>query len=59
MEVITVTVKVLLKRLKPEDFDKVIIFSNGKGWTNINITVNENDITLIGDNNCIFSDDRL
>lgn len=49
------TVKDLLKRLKEEDYDKVIIISDGVGWTNIDkIQVNESNITLTLDNEPLF-----
>lgn len=52
------TVKDLLKRLSEEDYDKVILLSDGIGWTNIgNIKINESNITIYEDRNEIFSDD--
>jgi len=45
------TLKDLIKKAKPEDYDKVIIFSDGIGWTNINVKFNECDITITGDRN--------
>lgn len=50
------TVKDLINRLKDvEDLDKVIIISDGKGWTNIDkMEVNESNITLTLDNSPLF-----
>ena len=48
------TVKDLLKRLSEEDYDKVIILSDGIGWTNIgNIKINESNITIYEDRNLL------
>jgi len=53
------TLKDLISKSSPEDMNKVIIFSNGIGWTNINVKFNECDIiTITGDRNEIFSDDK-
>lgn len=42
------TLKDLLKRISEEDYDKVIVVSDGKGWTNIEgkIEVDCSTITL-------------
>lgn len=49
------TVNDLLKRIKKEDFDKVIVLSDGIGWTNIKkIIVDNSTITLIEDKHDIF-----
>ena len=53
------TVKDLLKILSEEDYDKVIILSDGIGWTNIGrIKINESNITIYEDRNEIFTDDK-
>ena len=53
---ITMTVNDLLKRVPKEDYDKVIIFSDGIGWSNINIDNKSNDIVITLADNAIFSD---
>lgn len=55
-----ITVNDLLKRLNKEDYDKVIIISDGKGWTNIKgkINITDSSIILYEDDNTIFSDDK-
>lgn len=54
------TINDLLKRLNKEDYDKVIIISDGKGWTNIKgeVKIDNSSITLYEDDNAIFSDDK-
>jgi hypothetical protein len=46
-----ITLKDLLKRVKKEDYDKVIVISDGKGWNNIenNIVIDGSTITLFED----------
>ncbi len=52
------TVKDLLKRLEMEDLDKVIVISDGVGWTNISkISIDNSIITLFEDKNEIFADE--
>lgn len=50
------TVNDLLKRIPKEDYDKVIILSDGKGWTNISgkVDINESNITIYPDFNLLF-----
>lgn len=52
------TLKDLLKRVKPEEYDKVIIVSDGKGWTNIGSKVikTESTIMLTIDREPLFDD---
>lgn len=53
------TVKDLLKRIPKEDYDKVIILSDGIGWTNIGkVVINESNIIIYKDRNEIFTDDK-
>lgn len=49
------TLKDLLKRVSEDDYDKVIIISDGKGWNNVenNIVIDESTITLFEDRNPI------
>ncbi len=43
-----------------DDFDKVVLLSDGYGWTNISsIKVTESAIELHHDRNEIFSDDKI
>lgn len=46
------TVNDLLKRIPKEDYNKVIVISDGEGWTNIsgNVEIGENIITLYDEN---------
>lgn len=49
------TLKDLLKRVKPEDYDKVIILSDGVGWANIGkMVIGESSITLVKDTEVRF-----
>jgi hypothetical protein len=52
------TLNDLLKRVTDADKDKMIIYKEGKGWTNINVQVTEHDIIITPDTNEIFSDDK-
>lgn len=52
------TLNDFLKRVSEKDRDKMMIFSDGKGWTNIGVKVTENDIIITDDSNEIFSDDK-
>jgi len=51
------TVNDFFKRVSTFDGDKMMIFSDGKGWSNINIEINDSDIIITCDENRIFSDD--
>ncbi|HEY5563894.1 MAG TPA: hypothetical protein VIK72_19435 [Clostridiaceae bacterium] len=50
------TVYDLLKRIEKEDYHKVIVFNDGKGWTNVKLVNTISEITLVAGNNTIFSD---
>ena len=54
------TLNDFMKRIDLEkDKDKMMIFSDGKGWANINIEVNENNIVISPDKiDSPFSSDR-
>jgi hypothetical protein len=52
------TFRDLLKRVKPEDYDKVIIYNDGVGWTNIDVEINKCTIDICNSDNAIFSDDK-
>lgn len=53
------TVNDFLKRLKPEDYDKVMVYRDRQGgWSNIWFTVNECGIDIIDEDNAIFSEDK-
>lgn len=45
---IILTLKDLLKRVSVEDYDKVIVFSDGIGWTNISgeVEISSSVITI-------------
>lgn len=52
------TAKDFLKRLDEEDLDKVIIISDGTGWTNISgLSIDNSTITLFEDKNEVFTDE--
>lgn len=40
------------------DLDKVIIFSDGKGWTNIKVQIDDYAVTILPDTNEIFTSDK-
>ena len=53
------TINDLIKRLKKEDYDKVIIFKDiDGGWTNVNLKIEESTITLTPDTNSNFISDE-
>ena len=58
--VVFMTYKDLVKRLSLTlDGDKMLIWSDGEGWTNLEIEVRENDILLLpSKNNSPFSSDN-
>ena len=49
----------LLKRVNKEDYDKIIIITDGVGWTNISgkLLITESTIGISTGDNRIFSDD--
>ena len=53
------TVNDLLKRLKPEDYDKVIILGDSNGWSNISgrVDVWESTVSIFADYSRPFSDE--
>jgi len=52
------TVNDFFKRVSAFDGDKMMIFSDGKGWRNIDIEIRDNDVIITCGSNEIFSDDR-
>lgn len=52
------TLNDLLKRVKNEDKDKMILYSEGIGWTNIDVKIYQNAIMIVPADNNIFSDDK-
>lgn len=52
------TLNDLLRRTSEQDKDKMLLFRDGKGWSNINIEIKENEIAITCDKNEIFSDDK-
>lgn len=52
------TLNDFLKRIKAEDMDKTIIYSDGKGWENISFKITDTDIIIYGDENPLFFDDK-
>lgn len=54
------TLKDLFERVPKEDYDKILIHSDGKGWSNIWFKNEKNDsaIVLYDENNAIFTDDK-
>ena len=52
------TVNDFLKRLTEEDKDKMIIISDGEGWSNVWFKKTDNDIIIYCDDNTLFSDGK-
>jgi hypothetical protein len=52
------TLNDFLKRVSDKDRDKMMIFKEGEGWSNINIKITEHDIIITCDENEIFSSDK-
>lgn len=51
------TLNDLLKRVKHEDYDKVIVFSDGIGWSNIDeVLVGGSTISLVVEKEPLFSE---
>lgn len=55
------TINDLLRRVNEKNYDKVILFSDGIGWTNISgkVDINESSIKIYSDDNTMFSDDKM
>ena len=52
------TVEDFLKRIDPEkDKDKMLIFDDGEGWSNINVSKGESQIVIRADCSSPFSDE--
>jgi len=52
------TLNDVLKGIPKEDYGKCLIYNDGIGWTNIWFKNQESQITLIADDNRIFSEDK-
>lgn len=54
------TVNDLLKRLDKEDYDKVIVITDGVGWTNVSgkLIKDGGTVGIMATDNSIFSDDK-
>jgi len=52
------TINDLLKRVSEEDYDKTILFTDGVGWSNIDVKITDNDILVSRSSNALFSDDQ-
>jgi hypothetical protein len=53
------TLNDLIKRVKKEDYDKVIIFKDIKGgWCNVNLEIENCTLTLKPDTKLIFTSDK-
>lgn len=50
------TVNDLIKRCNSEDLDKVIVFNDGEGWTNVDVAIKGGTIELSASSNSPFSD---
>lgn len=50
------TVKDMIKRLEKINPDKMILFSYGEGWANIELKENENDVYIECEKNPLFHD---
>lgn len=52
------TLSDFLKRLTEEDKRKMIVFSDGEGWSNVWFKKTETSIIIYCEDNAIFSDDK-
>ncbi|MEC1707414.1 hypothetical protein P9E09_07070 [Bacillus mojavensis] len=52
------TLNDFMKRVSEGDKNKMIIYKEGGGWTNVNVRVTEDTIIITPDMNEIFSSDR-
>lgn len=52
------TLRDFLKRVKEADEDKMMIFREDGGWSNINVRVSEHEITIYCDGSSPFSSDN-
>lgn len=53
------TLKDFLKRTSEKDLDKMLIWSDGTGWSNLEIEISENQIKLLPcKNNSPFKSDN-
>ena len=52
------TVNDFLKRISKFDRDKMMIFSDGKGWSNIDVEVKDSEVVITCDNKSVFSEDK-
>ena len=52
------TVGDFIKRVAPEDLDKMMILTDGDGWSNLNIEIKADKVEVTPDRNEIFSDDK-
>lgn len=50
------TLNDFLKRVSKEDLNKMIIFRDSRGWSNIKLEVNENQIVISEDLTTPFDD---
>lgn len=50
------TLNDFLKRVSKEDLNKMIIFRDNKGWSNIKLEVNDNEIVIREDFTMPFED---
>jgi len=51
------TVNDFLKSISKFDKDKMMIFSDGKGWSNIDIDIKDSEVVITCCKNSPFSDD--
>lgn len=53
------TLNDLLKRVLEEDKDKMLLYTDGKGWANVNIRIDDSNIWIFDDEcNSPFSSDK-
>ena len=52
------TVRDFVRRLKDEDLDKIIVYRENGGWTNVWFEKSETEIAIIPDEGTIFSEDK-
>lgn len=52
------TLRDFLKRVGNEDMDKMMIFRENGGWSNVDVRVGEHEITIFCDDNSPFSSDN-
>ena len=50
------TLKDFLSRVNADDIDKMMIFREGKGWSNIDVNITDSEVVITSDRTSPFSD---